>query len=180
MRLERTESIGLVIDIQERLVPVMYKKDEFVLNSGKLVMGLQELNVPLLVTQQYTKGLGDTIAEISTLIGHFSYIEKSSFSCCDAPLFMDALQKSGAKNVLIGGIESHICVLQTAIDLRAAGYNPVIVFDCVSSRSKQNLKLALERFRFENIMVTGSESLLFELTKSSKDRSFKNISKLIK
>jgi isochorismate hydrolase len=180
MRLEKVETIGLVIDIQERLVPVMYKKDEFVSNSGKLIMGLQELNVPLLVTQQYTKGLGDTVSEISTLVSHFTYTEKTSFSCLDEPLFKDVLQKSGAKNVIICGIESHICVLQTAIDLKASGYNPVIVFDCVSSRSEQDMKLAFERFRYEGIMVTGTESLLFELVKNVKDVSFKNISKLVK
>lgn len=91
-----------------------------------------------------------------------------------------ALEEKGAKNILIAGIESHVCVLQTAIDLKAAGYNPIIVFDCVSSRTKESKKLALERFRYEGIMVTSYESALFELLRGAKAPEFKTISKLVK
>jgi hypothetical protein len=180
MRIEKGNSIGLIIDIQERLVPVMKKKDEFLSNTGRLILGLQELDIPLLVTQQYTKGLGGTLTEISTLISHFNPIEKTSFSCCDEPVFVKALENACVKNIIICGIESHVCVLQTAIDLKATGYNPVVVYDCISSRSKQNLKLALERFRSEHVMVTSYESILFELTRGANDPSFKSISKLVK
>lgn len=180
MRIEKENCVGLIIDIQERLVPVMTGKDKFLSNTMRLILGLQELEIPLLATQQYTKGLGETLIEISTLINHFKPIEKTSFSCYDEPIFVDALEKLNLKNVIICGIESHVCVLQTSLDLKAAGYNPVVVFDCISSRSKQNLKLALERFRFEGIMVTGYESILFELTRGATDPAFKAISKLVK
>jgi len=180
MRIEKDNSVGLIIDIQERLVPVMKGKEKFLLNSCRLIMGLNELNVPLLITQQYSKGLGETLPEISTLIGNFNPIEKTSFSCYDEPGFVEALENVSAKNVIICGIESHVCVLQTAVDLKAAGYNPIVVFDCISSRTKKNLKLALERFRFEGIMVTSYESILFELTRGAGDPSFKAISKLVK
>jgi nicotinamidase-related amidase len=180
MRIEKGSSLGLVIDIQDRLAPVMKNKEEFLANTERLIIGMQELNIPLIVTQQYTKGLGETLSEISTLIGHFIYIEKKSFSCYDEPGFVEELEKFDVKNIIICGIESHVCVLQTAVDLKMAGYNPVIVYDCISSRSKQNLKLALERFRFEGIMVTSYESMLFELTRSAKDPAFKAISKLVK
>jgi nicotinamidase-related amidase len=180
MRIEKGNCIGLVIDIQERLVPVMFKNEKFLSNSSRLILGLKELNIPIIVTQQYTKGLGETVQEISTLINPLNPIEKRSFSCYGEPGFVEKLENSDVKDVIICGIESHVCVLQTALDLKSAGYNPILVFDCISSRTKQNLKLALERFHFEGIMVTSYESLLFELTVSADDPSFKAISKLVK
>jgi isochorismate hydrolase len=180
MRIEKDNCVGLIIDIQESLVTVMTGKDKFISNTSRLILGLQELHIPLLVTQQYTRGLGETLTEIYTLINHFTPIEKSSFSCYDEPEFVVALEKLNFRNVIICGIESHVCVLQTALDLKAAGYNPIVVFDCISSRSKQNLKLALERFRFEGIMITSFESILFELTRGATDPAFKAVSKLVK
>ena len=180
MRILREHTIGLVIDIQERLVPVMEENEQFIENCSKLIQGLQILGLPLLVTQQYTKGLGETIDEIKSVINDFQYIEKKDFSCLDEPAFAEKLALSGAKNVIICGIESHVCVLQTAIDLKEAGYNPVVVFDCVSSRSFDNVDLAAERFRYEGIMMTSFESILFELTRSAGAPGFKEISKLVK
>jgi len=166
--------------MQERLVPVMEDNDQLVENCSKLIQGLHILGVPLLVTQQYTKGLGDTITEIKTIIPDFDFIEKKDFSCLDEPVFAEKLALSGAKNVIICGIESHVCVLQTAIDLEDAGYTPVVIMDCISSRSFDNLDLAAERFRYEGIMMTSLESILFELTRSAGASEFKDISKLVK
>lgn len=180
MRILREYTIGLVIDIQERLVPVMEESEILIENCRKLIQGLQILGLPLLVTQQYTKGLGETIDEIKSLIPEFKYIEKKDFSCYDEPVFAEKLALSGVKNVIICGIESHVCVLQTAIDLKEAGYNPVVVFDCVSSRSFDHVDLAAERFRHEGIMMTSMESILFELTRSANAAEFKEISKLVK
>ena len=180
MRILRENTIGLVIDIQERLFPVMEEKEQFVENCGKLIRGLQILGLPLLVTQQYTKGLGETIDEIKSVITDFQFIEKKDFSCFDEPIYAEKLAQSGALNVIICGIESHVCVLQTAIDLKASGYVPVVVMDCVSSRSFDNIDLASERFRYEEIMMTSLESILFELTRSAGAPGFKEISKLVK
>ena len=180
MRILRENSIGLVIDIEERLVPAMEENEVLVENCKKLIQGLQILGVPMLVTQQYTKGLGETIEDVKALFTDFQYIEKKDFSCYDEPVFAEKLAVSGAKNVIICGIESHVCVLQTAIDLKAAGYTPVVVSDCVSSRSFDNLDLAAERFRHEGIMMTSFESILFELTRSAGAPGFKDISKLVK
>lgn len=180
MRILKENTIGLVIDIQERLVPVMEEKELLVENCGKLIQGLQVLGVPLLVTQQYTKGLGETIPEIKSLISDFQYIEKKDFSCFDEPACSEKLVATGAKNVIICGIESHVCVLQTAIDLKEAGYVPVVVMDCISSRSFDNVDLAAERFRYEGILMTSLESVLFELTRSAGAPGFKEISKLVK
>ena len=141
---------------------------------------LTELKIQLLITQQYSKGLGETVSEISTVIPDFSFIEKRDFSCCDEPVVMDKLKELGAKNIIICGIESHVCVLQTAVDLKEAGFNPIVVFDCISSRTIESIKIAKERFRFEGILMTSYESILFELTRSSAASEFKAISKLVK
>lgn len=180
MRIKKENSIGVVIDIQERLFPVMNDTEQLLKRCKILVEGLQVLSVPLLVTQQYTKGLGETLPEISALIDDFSPIEKSSFSCYDEPAFVEALEEIDDTNVIICGIEAHVCVLQTAIDLRNAGYNPIVVVDCISSRKKQDMELALIRYQQEGVLVTTSESILFELARSSKAPAFKSISKLVK
>lgn len=180
MRITTDNTIGLIIDIQERLFPVMHKKEKLIKNCGILVKGLQELKVPILATQQYTKGLGDTLDIIKSQVKNFEFIEKRDFSCCDEPAFINKLQSIKAKNVIICGIESHVCVLQTAVDLKAAGYEPIVVMDCVSSRNKENIKLTKERFRMEEIIMTSYESVLFELTRSAAASAFRPISKLVK
>lgn len=180
MRILKEDTVGLVIDIQERLFPVMWEKEKLLSNCKILIQGIQELHIPLLVTQQYTKGLGDTHSEIKYAIQDFAFIEKREFSCCDEPSVTDKLKALKAKNIILCGIESHVCVLQTAVDLKEAGFNPIVVMDCVSSRTPENLELAKERFRFDGIMMTSYESILFELTRSSGAVEFKAISKLVK
>lgn len=180
MRITKENTIGLIIDIQERLFPVMFEKDKLLSNCKILVQGLGELNIPQIITQQYTKGLGDTLQEIKELFINFEYIEKRNFSCCDELSVMEKLKQAGAKNIIISGIESHVCILQTAVDLKEAGLNPIVVMDCISSRTKENIQLAKERFRFEGIMMASYESILFELTRSSGAAEFKTISKLVK
>lgn len=180
MRINKENTVGLVIDMQERLVPAMEGQEELLNNCQVLINGLQELGLPLLVTQQYSKGLGETVEPIRSIIKDFKTIEKKDFSCCDETTFANELEKLNATNIIICGIESHVCVLQTAIDLKEAGLNPVIVMDCVSSRSYDNIDLAAERFRYEGIMMTSYESILFELTRSASAPEFKAISKLVK
>lgn len=180
MRITKNNTIGLLIDIQERLFPAMFEKEKLFKNCQTLISGLNELKIRLLVTQQYSKGLGETLPEIKSLINNFNAIEKRDFSCCDEPVFSETIKKSSAKNIIICGIESHVCVLQTAIDLKEMGLNPIVVMDCVSSRSKENIELTKERFRYEGIMMASVESILFELTRSSGTPEFRAISKLVK
>lgn len=180
MRLEKEHTACLVIDIQERLFPVMSGKEEFLKNCTILIRGLQLLEIPTLVTQQYTKGLGETIPEIRACFADFQFTEKREFSCCDEPSVMQHLFAAGIGNVILCGIESHVCVLQTAIDLKAAGLRPVVIADAVTSRNPVNADLARERFRHEGIMMTSVESLLFELLRSSAAPQFKRISGLVK
>ena len=180
MRITKENTVGLVVDIQERLFPVMWEKEKLLTNCKILIQGLQELHIPLIVTQQYTKGLGETLSKIKSVIPAFGFIEKREFSCCDEPTVVKKLKKMKAQNIIICGIESHVCVLQTAVDLKDAGLNPIVVMDCVSSRTTENMELAKERFRHEGIMMTSYESILFELTRSSGAAQFKAISKLVK
>ncbi len=180
MRITTQNTIGLIVDIQERLLPAMFEKEILIKNCLTLIKGLAELKIPQLVTQQYSKGLGETYEELRITIPNFAYIEKRGFSCCDEPLLMEKLKELNTKNIILCGIESHVCVLQTAVDLKDAGLNPVVVMDCVSSRTKENVELAKERFRFEGIMMTSYESILFELTRSSMAPEFRTISKLVK
>lgn len=180
MRLERKYAAGLVIDIQERLFPVVTCRDEFMKNALILIKGLQVLGIPLIVTQQYTRGLGETLPEIREVIPGFSYIEKRDFSCCGEPSVMEKLATLAVRQVILLGIESHVCVLQTALDLKEAGMTPVIVADAVTSRTPESVDLAKERFRHEGIMMTSTESLLFELTRTSTAPEFREISRLVK
>ena len=180
MRIERESCIGLVIDIQERLFPVMDRKAELLVNCTRLIEGLGILGIPMIVTQQYTKGLGATVDEISSLFSPFHLTEKSAFSCLDEPTFALHLSNSGKTHVLICGIESHVCVLQTAVDLKENGYHPVVIADCISSRNPEEKQIALNRFMLEGIRISTTESILFELTRFSGTNEFKAISKIVK
>lgn len=180
MRIIKEHSCGLIIDIQDKLYPHIHKFDVLTRNSSILIRGLKILNIPVLLTQQYTKGLGETVPEIRELTSEVNPIEKNSFSCCDEPVFMDALKKLGKKYVVIAGIETHVCILQTTLDLINHSYIPVVIEDCVASRDKRNKKIALERMRQEGAIISTYESVLFELCRFAGNEQFKQISKLVK
>ena len=180
MRIVKDDTVAIVVDIQKRLLPHIYQWEQTLQNCLKLIEGLQVLSVPLLVTQQYTKGLGPTDPSIVNRISGFNYIEKNTFSCCGEPAFTEKLSSLGKKNMLLCGIETHVCVLQTCLDLLEDGYIPVIVEDCVSSRKPNDKAIAIERMRQEGARITTMESILFELTKSAGTETFKSISKLVK
>ena len=180
MRIIKEQAIGLVIDIQERLLPHMANNEDLLQNVKKLIAGLQVLDVPILVTDQYRKGLGESVTELKDLFQPFESIEKVAFSCYGEPVFADKLKASGKKFVIICGIESHVCVLQTVLDLKENGYIPVVVTDCVSSRKLSDKEIAMRRLIHEGAILTTSESILFELTRAAGTDTFKAISKLVK
>jgi len=180
MRVLKEESAGLVVDIQERLFPHIYEHERIEKNTQILIEGLKILEVPVIVTEQYRKGLGLTIPSISNALENYESIEKLSFSCCDNENFKAELERVNKKNVIIAGIETHVCVLQTVVDLIEAGYQPVVVDDCVSSRKERDKNIAIERMRQEGAIITSYESILFELARVSGTASFKAISKLVK
>jgi len=180
MRITKDNTAAIIIDIQERLFPHMYNKEVLAQNTAILIQGLRLLNIPLIATEQYPKGLGKTIPEITGLLEGKDIVEKISFSCCDESRFLRELNRLNKKYILLAGIESHVCVLQTALDLIDSGYHPVLVEDCVSSRKKNDKKIAVERIRQEGGMITTYESVLLELCRVAGTETFKQISGLIK
>ncbi len=180
MRIIREQSAAVIIDVQERLFPHMYEKDRLSETLCKLVQGLKLLGIPIVLMQQYTKGLGETIDQIRRLMPDAAFMEKKAFSCCDERVFMEQCKALAKPYIIVMGIEAHVCVLQTVVDLVAAGYIPVLVEDCVSSRREHDKTIAVERMRSEGALVTTCESLLFELCRVSGTEVFKEISRLVK
>ena len=176
MRIDREQTVALVVDYQEKLVPVMQEKEQLLRCSEILLKGLKVLEIPMYITQQYTKGLGTSVKEITDAIEDTAYTDKLSFTAYDCV----KEQIADKKFVIVCGIESHICVLQTVIDLKAAGHIPVLVADCISSRKELDKQVALERARQEGAIVTTYESLLFELLKVAGTQESKMIQKLIR
>jgi nicotinamidase-related amidase len=181
MRLLAEDTMAIVIDIQERLVPVIHDNEELLHNTQILIKGLQTLGIPMVVTQQYTKGIGMTVPALSEVFGEdFAYYDKLSFSCAGDEAILKKIEATGKKNVIICGIEAHICVLQTVIDLIANGYQVILVEDCVSSRKERDRQVGIKRAVSEGAILTSYESILFELTRVAGTEVFRSISRLIK
>ena len=173
-------TVLLLIDFQERLFPVMHEKEKLLGNVLKLIKGAQVLEVPMILTEQYPKGLGPTIPEIKELIPGVKPVEKVCFSCSDEPAFGEALGSLKRKQILIAGIEAHICVYQTAMALAQAGYEVQVVGDGVGSRNPENKLVSLFKLGAAGISLTTTEMALFELLKVAKDDKFKQISAIVK
>ena len=180
MRILKDRTAALIIDIQERLYPFIFENEKLTKNVSQLIEGLKIIGIPIFVTEQYVKGLGLTIEPLATLLGSHPRIEKMSFSCCDEPRIMEGIAVTGKENIIIAGIESHVCVLQTVTDLKRNGYHPVVVEDCVSSRNENDKRIAIERMRQEGAIITTCESILFELLRYSGTEQFRGISRLVK
>jgi len=180
MRIKKENTIGVVIDIQSRLYPLIHGHETLTKNNRILISGLKAMKIPIVVTQQYTQGLGDTIPEIEEVLGEYKHIEKTSFSCCDEPHFNENLALSSKMYVVVTGIEAHVCVLQTIVGLIGQGYIPIVVEDCIGSRKPNDKLMAVERMRQEGAIITTYESILFELLKYSGTDEFREISRLVK
>lgn len=180
MRIKAEDTMALIVDVQEKLVPVMSDGAACVQRIKLLTEGLRVLGIPILVTQQYTKGLGMTVAEIRDSFEDFAFLDKISFSCYGDEKIKETIDGFGKKNIVLCGMEAHICVLQTAVDLMEAGYQVIAVTNCIDSRKEEDKFVALRRYEYEKIILTTYESLLFELTERAGSDRFKSISKLIK
>lgn len=180
MHITSNASLFLIIDDQVRLLPSIYDAEKMLHNTEILIQGLKILNVPMVITQQYTKGLGMSDSSIYLHTGTEDYLEKRTFSCWKDENIRHYIETSGCRQVILCGIETHICVLQTALDLVHAGYETVLVTDCTSSRKSSDKKTALQRMIQEGVTLTSYESLLFEMMETSLHPHFKEISALIK
>lgn len=180
MHIKLEESIAMIVDYQEKLMPSIHNHEQVIAKIAQLLTGLKTVGCPVIFTQQYTKGLGMTVPELVETQEEFHYLEKVTYSCLDTEEIKEELRKQNKKTVILAGVEAHICVMQTARDLIDQGYQVCIVTDCISSRTEENRQVGIERMKQEGAYVTSVESVLFELLVKAGTPEFKTISKLIK
>jgi len=178
--LQLDSTVLVVIDVQDRLFRVMPDREALADSLRKLVSGARVLGVPVILTEQYPKGLGPTIAGLAELMPGIKPIPKLSFSCCGEKHFLRELKSLGRRQVLLAGIELHVCVYQTAVDLLAAGYEVQVVADCVASRRVEDRKIGLMKLRDGGAGLTTAEMALFELLQVAEGDVFKEISRIVK
>lgn len=174
------QTLLLLIDVQGKLARTVMHSERTINNISKLVRACKVLDVPGLVTEQYPKGLGHTVPELSVLIPELLPIEKQSFSCCATPDFMTKLRSFNRNDVLVVGIETHICVYQTCVELIEFGYTVHLVTDCVSSRSEEDRQLGISCIEKAGASLTSTEMAIFELLRVAEGDRFKSISKIVK
>ena len=180
--LEAEHCALLVIDIQQKLLPPIFQKEQLVRNAQLLIRAAGILKIPALVSTQYSKGLGGTVPEISSLLGGTEAIDKTLFSCFGSNAFCSLLKRlPGQRNtLLLCGMESHICVAQTALGALRAGYLVHVASDAVSSRTEWNWKIGLERMRAAGAVISSTETMIYELMQSSSSASFKELLPFLK
>ncbi len=174
-------TILLLIDVQGQLAQLMHEKDKLFKSLGNLIQGMGILGVPIIWMEQIPKNLGPTTEAVSKYLTDNAPIEKFSFSCCGEPRFMEKFKKAGRTQVLLTGIETHICVFQTGYDLiNKQGCQVQVVTDCVSSRTKENKEIGIQRIVQSGGQVTCVEMVFFELLRAAQGDKFKQVIKLIK
>lgn len=180
--LDRDKAVLVVIDVQEKLCVAMDHKvlHKLTKNIGILLEAAGELDVPVLLTEQYVKGLGSTLAELKEKAAEAPCYEKMAFSCCGSAEFVERLRSTGRTQVVVTGMETHVCVLQTVIELRDAGFEVHLVKDAVMSRDKRNWQTAIEAMTLTGAVPTCTESVLFQLLKVAGTDEFKKLSKLVR
>lgn len=178
MKLSTDNTLILVVDIQERLQPVLFDHNNFLSNCIKWLEGSTILNLPIIVTEQYPKGLGKTLPEIQSLIPQAPFFSKTQFSAWIDEV-KQAIDTQYIKNIIVIGCETHICILQTVQDLCQVGLQVWIPQECVASRSLENKNNGLEQMQKMGAIISNIESLLFQLLHDAQHPNFKAISKLI-
>jgi nicotinamidase-related amidase len=178
--LRKDDALLVIIDIQTKLLKVIFERERLVSSCRKLIQAARLLEVPMVMTEQYPKGMGPTDPEISQLIANPEAIEKVSFSCCGMEDFNHRIAGFGKKQILVIGIEAHVCVLQTVHDLLHQGYFVHVPYDAVSSRKEGDYTNALDRMRQAGAVVGSVESAVFELLEKAGTPIFRQVSKLIK
>ena len=175
--LEAEQCALIVVDIQEKLLPPIFQKEQLVRNSKLLIRAAGALKIPALVSTQYAKGLGNTVAEIASLLPETEPIDKDRFSCFGSEAFCSLLKRlPGNRNtLLICGMESHICVTQTALGALREGYLVHVASDAVSSRTEWNWKIGLDRMSAAGAVISSTEMMIYELMRSSSSLAFKEM-----
>jgi nicotinamidase-related amidase len=177
--LSRTESRLLIVDVQEKLVPKIFDLERMLANCRSLIQGAKILGVPVFATEQYPKGLGNTVSQLAELLE--SPAQKLRFSCAEVLDWgTGAEQADNRFQIVVAGIEAHVCVLQTVLDLLGNGFQVYVAADAVSSRTEFDRKIALDRMAAGGATIVTTESVLFEWCEVSGTPEFKQISQLIK
>jgi nicotinamidase-related amidase len=178
--ISRADSQLMVVDVQERLAPAMEPDRPFVAGSVKLVEAANTLKIPVLASEQYPKGLGRTVPELASLIPEAQRYEKMEFSCYANDRLRQALTSVKRSQILLAGIEAHVCVLQTALELAAAGSAVFVITDATASRRPESRETAFRRMAAEGVTLASLEMVLFEWLRSADDPDFRTISGLIR
>ena len=169
----------LVIDVQEKLMPVVQDAEQIFANVNRLIKGVSTINVPIVITEQYPKGLGNTCTGVEIPEG-IQPIEKICFSCIQSANVLEELKARNITSLIVCGVESHICVLKTTLEALEKNIEVHVVADAVSSRTTANKQLALERMRQSGAFIVSTEIILFQLIDEAGTDAFKTISRLIK
>jgi nicotinamidase-related amidase len=174
------KSVLVIVDVQGKLAQLMHEKEKLIANLVRMAKGARILGIPILWNEQNPAGLGGTIPELTELLTDLQPQSKMAFSCCGNPAFIEELRRSGRRQVLLVGIEAHICVYQTATELLQQGYEVHLVSDAVSSRTIENKLVGIERARSQGAVITSTEMALFELLRTADQSGFREISRLVK
>lgn len=174
------DSLLLIIDVQDRLVSMLKNSEEIVKNNAILAKTAKTLDLPIVITEQYPKGLGETVFELKGATSSDNTFEKVNFSALSQDNIKEKIKQYNVKNIILTGIETHICVYQTALDLLEEGFNVYVVKNATSSRKTKDYRTALELMHDFGAKLTCVETVLFELLKTSKHPNFKELQALIK
>jgi nicotinamidase-related amidase len=175
------EAVALVvIDVQEKLFAHMAEKEKLAENLAKLVQFARIMKIPVILTEQYPKGLGQTISQVKMLVPNLKPIEKLEFSCFDSQKFKETFTRIQVKTLILSGIETHICVTQTAIEGLENGFRVCVVEDAMSSRKLEDKATAIQRMRQSGVTIVSTEMLIYELLKKAGTPEFRETLKLVK
>ena len=181
MRIDPKNTAVLVVDYQEKLLPAIHDVEHLLERTRILLSGLQVLGIPVVLTEQYSRGLGPTVQEVKDCLGdNYKPFEKITFSALGCESVKEAFAELDRKNIIVCGTEAHICVLQSVIDLQAEGYQVYLVEDCIASRKPSDKESGIRRAMGEGALMTSAEAILFELTCIAGTPIFKQISALVK
>jgi nicotinamidase-related amidase len=178
--LDRDRTVLVIIDVQERLFPLVHENQRVLERIDLLLSAAKVLNVPMLLTEQYPKGLGSTLEAVRRIVPEAEPLAKMGFSCVSAPGFKERLSSLRRDQILLAGIEAHICVAQTALDLAAGGEKVFVAADAVSSRRPSDLQFALQRMDRSGLVITTSEAAVFEWLRRAGTEEFKALQPKIK
>ncbi len=181
MKLLNREKTGLlVIDVQEKLMQVMGQKQRIIDNIIKLLHLSTLFNFPVILTEQYPKWLGSTVHEIKEFLPAYEPINKLHFNCCEVDAFNDRLDAEGLRNIIVTGVESHICVFQTCVSILEKGYKVHVPQDAVHSRTDDNWRVGLELMKKAGALITSTETVIYQILGKAGTREFKKMLKILK